>query len=249
MAVLSQSVVCPAIYRCHYALVHGVRKVSRVTKYRQGRTVLTAVGGSSGPVAADVSMLPFPDRSVRLGRILPLVCHKGAVYTSPPAHATRFAVSAVVQLDSSQAIHLPSLAHCKLYINLTNGLEALPLVEAYGIPCTFLRLQSTTCEQQNLEGLVAQLDVDLLLHLALGRCCIVVDFGSRNKKRGAPRALWMGACVQKCSILAYATDQPPCFTNLNCARRLGVRALRAHPALAGTTGAGLLARHQHNGRL
>jgi len=37
-----------------------------------------------------------------------------------------------------------------------------------------------------------ELDAALLLHLALGHVCLVYDFGSRNKKRGAPRALWYG---------------------------------------------------------
>lgn len=44
-----------------------------------------------------------------------------------------------------------------------------------------------------IEQVAAELDPSLLLHLAAGRCCLVYDFGSRNKKRGVPRALWMGA--------------------------------------------------------
>ena len=32
----------------------------------------------------------------------------------------------------------------------------------------------------------------MLFQLARGHCVLVYDFGSRNKKRGVPRALWMG---------------------------------------------------------
>ena len=92
-------------------------------------------------------------------------------------------------------ISLPSLRSTRTlhFINLTNGLEAVPLLYGMGIKSlSFIRLQSTHCEQGNFELMVQSLDANLLLHLALGHCCLVYDFGSRNKKRGAPRALWYG---------------------------------------------------------
>ena len=49
---------------------------------------------------------------------------------------------------------------------------------------SFARLTSTSCEQQLFEKLVCELDPDLLMSLALGRTCLLYDFGSRNKKRG-----------------------------------------------------------------
>lgn len=89
---------------------------------------------------------------------------------------------------------LPPLASCVHFINLTNGLEALPLLMNAGLHhhCGYIRIQSTYCEQGHLEKLISELDSSLLLHLALGHCCLVYDFGSRNKKRGAPRAIWYG---------------------------------------------------------
>lgn len=91
-----------------------------------------------------------------------------------------------------EVIQLPPLAECHHYVNLTNGIEAIPRLQQLGLPYRFLRLPSTRCEQQQFEQLMNDLDADLLMRLALGQCCLVHDFGSRNKKRGAPRAVWYG---------------------------------------------------------
>lgn len=77
-------------------------------------------------------------------------------------------------------------------VNLTNGIEALPMLDRLGIQPYFSRIQSTHCEQNHFDLLVDSLDSSLLFSLALGNCCLVYDFGSRNKKRGAPRAIWYG---------------------------------------------------------
>jgi len=58
------------------------------------------------------------------------------------------------------------------------------------------------CEQGHFERLVTELDTSLLLRLALGHCCLVYDYGSRNKKRGAPRAIWYGL-----EFLRYALER------------------------------------------
>ncbi|KAK3240940.1 hypothetical protein CYMTET_49260 [Cymbomonas tetramitiformis] len=84
------------------------------------------------------------------------------------------------------------LTSARHFINLTNGIEALPVLQDLGLPYTFVRIQSTACEQQNFEQLLNGLDSTFLLSLALGETCIVYDFGSRNKKRGVPRAIWYG---------------------------------------------------------
>lgn len=70
----------------------------------------------------------------------------------------------------------------------------LPLSSAFPLllPRSFVRIQSTACEQQHFERLMQGLDATLLLQLALGHTCLVYDLGSRNKKRGAPRAIWYG---------------------------------------------------------
>ncbi|GLI66840.1 hypothetical protein VaNZ11_010822 [Volvox africanus] len=83
------------------------------------------------------------------------------------------------------------LRDCRHFVNLTNGIEALPMLHELKLPYSFVRIQSTACEQQNLEALVAELDANLLLSLALGHCCLVYDCGSRGRD-GTPRALWYG---------------------------------------------------------
>ena len=80
----------------------------------------------------------------------------------------------------------------RLFVNLTNGVEALPLLEASGLPYTFCRLQSSLCEAQAFEQLVISADTHLLMSLACVHSCYVLDFASRNKKRGVPRAVWYG---------------------------------------------------------
>lgn len=55
---------------------------------------------------------------------------------------------------------------------------------------TYVRLESTACEQGRLEALLLGLDANLLMSLALGHCCLVWDLGSRNKTFAVPRALW-----------------------------------------------------------
>lgn len=72
------------------------------------------------------------------------------------------------------------------YINLTNGIEAIPkLNDGY----KFIRIQSTLCEAKNWDRLIQDLDYDFLMNLALGYKCIVYDFGARKP---VPRAVYQG---------------------------------------------------------
>ena len=89
----------------------------------------------------------------------------------------------------------------RLFVNLTNGVEALPALDAVGLPYTFCRLQSSLCEAQAFEQLCVSVDTHLLMSLACGHSCYVVDFASRNKKRGVPRAVWYGT-----EFISYALD-------------------------------------------
>jgi hypothetical protein len=72
-------------------------------------------------------------------------------------------------LQCVEEVQLPPLASCRHYINLTNGLEAVPRLQALGLDYSYLRLPSTRCEQQQFEALVNDLDGDLLMRLALGQ--------------------------------------------------------------------------------
>eukprot|EP00892_Ulva_mutabilis_P009183 jgi/Ulvmu1/6637/UM003_0275.1 len=99
-------------------------------------------------------------------------------------------------------IPLPPLASCYHFVNLTNGLEAIPHLSALGLPYQFTRIQSTYCEQNRFEDLIIEADSGLLMGMATGHTCLVWDFGSRNIKRGVPRAVWYGL-----EFLRYATQR------------------------------------------
>eukprot|EP00873_Tetraselmis_striata_P034331 jgi/Tetstr1/454595/TSEL_041489.t1 len=106
------------------------------------------------------------------------------------------AAPAVLFPDASMlpgaADKLPPLDGCTHFLNLTNGLEALPVLHQAGLPYGFCRVQSTACEQQKFEQLMNEIDANLLMSLAAGHCCLVWDYGSRNRKRAVPRAIWYG---------------------------------------------------------
>jgi len=75
------------------------------------------------------------------------------------------------------------------FLNLTNGIEALPgltsLVSAVGIPfeaLRFCRIQSSHCEARDYYGVLESIDAEMLLLLALGYTVRVYDFGSRAKR-------------------------------------------------------------------
>ncbi|CAM9349177.1 unnamed protein product [Phaeothamnion confervicola] len=86
------------------------------------------------------------------------------------------------------------------FINLTNGIEAIPLLTAGSIQLAeigFIRIQSSKCEASHFVGVLEDLDTTLLMNLAIGHLCVVYDFGSRGTQWpdgavGVPRALWWG---------------------------------------------------------
>lgn len=75
------------------------------------------------------------------------------------------------------------------YINLTNGIEAIPMLKFWNEDYRFIRIQSTICEQKNWDRLIQELDYDFLMNLALGHKCVVYDFGAR---KSIPRAVYQG---------------------------------------------------------
>ena len=88
----------------------------------------------------------------------------------------------------------------RYFINLTNGIEAIPLLQERGIAMDqihFFRLQSTHCESRNYHAIIENIDNNLLLSLALGYVVILLDFGCRGSKvsdhrDGIPRSYWWG---------------------------------------------------------
>ena len=73
------------------------------------------------------------------------------------------------------------------FINLTNGMQA---IKDYGLSdFRFIRLQSTACEQKLWEEIILSISDDFLMSVALGRDCVVYDYGAN---KDIPRAIWQG---------------------------------------------------------
>lgn len=89
-------------------------------------------------------------------------------------------------MEVKNAVFNNPLANEYHYINLTNGIEAIPKLNG---EYKFIRIQSTWCEQKLFNRIIQDLDYDFLMNLALGHRCIVYDFGA-NKP--VPRAVYQG---------------------------------------------------------
>ena len=91
-------------------------------------------------------------------------------------------VGPLAQLHGARRCQAPPVSSAtRHFINLSNGAEALPLLA--GLPAehvSFCRIQSSHCEAQDFNGVLSNLDHNLLMHLALGFECRVYDFGSRG---------------------------------------------------------------------
>jgi hypothetical protein len=147
-----------------------------------------------------------PGRSTTSGRhvLQALPIHSRAAAPCRSAHSRRgwkpqqcrAAADAAAADGAAAAAAFPALAHPDVahFLNLTNGLEAAPLLRRLGLPFTLVRLQSTVCEQQRFDALVGGADAALLAAAALGRTCLVWDFGSRGDAAlcAPPRAIWYG---------------------------------------------------------
>lgn len=89
----------------------------------------------------------------------------------------------------------PALEEAHHFVNLSNGVEAVPILRNLNLNLAgFLRIQSTACEQFHTKyaQILDECDASLLIRLALDEPCYVWDFGSRNPESGVPRALWYG---------------------------------------------------------
>lgn len=67
----------------------------------------------------------------------------------------------------------------KVFINLTNGIEA---IEEYNLDINsvhFLRIQSSHVEEHKWELILNQLDHNFIISLALGYNCVVYDYGAQ----------------------------------------------------------------------
>ena len=104
----------------------------------------------------------------------------------------------IVSTSSLSSNVTPKLRY---FINLTNGIEAMPSLLEKNIALSdmqFIRIQSSHCEAADHESIIDNLDYNFLMSLALGNVNIVYDFGSRgtgmpnDPRDGIPRSLWWG---------------------------------------------------------
>jgi hypothetical protein len=84
----------------------------------------------------------------------------------------------------------------KHFVNLTNGIEALPHLRDY----SFIRIQSTTLERKNYYKLFVDLDHNLLMWLALGYECFVYDFGTN---RPVSKTIYLGLPIIEYCLNKY----------------------------------------------
>lgn len=73
-----------------------------------------------------------------------------------------------------------------IYLNLTNGIEALNVIKK---PYSFIRIQSTACEQKRWDFILQDLDYNFLMDIALGKEVFIYDYGAN---KSVPRALYQG---------------------------------------------------------
>lgn len=107
------------------------------------------------------------------------------------------------------------IAPVKHYLNLTNGIESLPHLPA-GVTFSFVRIQSTACEQKRWDFILQDLDSDLLLNLAVGTRCIIHDY---SNKKSVPRAIYQGVEWIRYALTAHWLGEryPVVVRNFNAA--------------------------------
>lgn len=80
----------------------------------------------------------------------------------------------------------------RIYLNMTNGLQALPILGELGIEPRFVNIQSTALEQKNYDSVIDRLGPDVIMDCALGYRVAVVDYGTRKE---LSRAVYSGIPV------------------------------------------------------
>lgn len=82
-----------------------------------------------------------------------------------------------------------TVPNIKWYVNMTNGIEAIPILEELNIPFSFVNIQSTHLEQKHINLMMRGLGADFLMNLAIGKECVVIDYGAQKKNS---RAIYQG---------------------------------------------------------
>lgn len=88
----------------------------------------------------------------------------------------------------------------RIFINLTNGLEHLKNYQDRLKELSFVYIASTTIEQRAWCKLIGDLDHNLLLNLAIGNNCLVVDCGTN---RVFSKTIYLGIPLIKYILTRY----------------------------------------------
>ncbi len=91
-----------------------------------------------------------------------------------------------------------------VWVNLTNGTEAIDILDKADIPYNFCRFQSTYFEHKDWGSAIDAMPDDMLMRIALGHRPVIIDLGA-NKK--CPRALRQGVPIAA-RMIARAWDIP-----------------------------------------
>jgi len=99
----------------------------------------------------------------------------------------------------------------KNFINLTNGIEKIPTLDEY----SFIRIQSTACEQKRWDFILQDLDNNFLMCAALNYECLIFDAGAN---KSVPRAVYQGIIWIKFVLNKYwlNKDTIPIVRGHNC---------------------------------
>lgn len=91
-----------------------------------------------------------------------------------------------------------------VWVNLTNGVETIDMLDKTDIPYNFCRFQSTYFEHKDWGAAIDSMPDDMLMRIALGHRPVIIDLGA-NKK--CPRALRQGIPIAA-RMIARAWDIP-----------------------------------------
>lgn len=105
-------------------------------------------------------------------------------------------------VEECQAADVP---YC-VYINESNGIQALPILSRLNIPARFCYIKSTHLERKSVADVIGDLPNELLLSAALGERILVIDYGARKDRS---RAVYQGVPFVKYVMDRFWLDRIP----------------------------------------
>lgn len=93
-----------------------------------------------------------------------------------------------------------------VYINESNGIQALPILTKMNIPARFCYIKSSHLERKAIADVIGDLPNEMLLSAALGERILVVDYGARKDRS---RAVYQGVPLVKYVLDRFWLDRIP----------------------------------------